>query len=88
MASFDAIVDLPLEIESSEFEGLGVTLGDFERLTTVIKLRGGGHEGIGEDVVYDPVDHIAQQDHGAPEGLTGTYTFAEFSDRATPPRAS
>jgi hypothetical protein len=80
MASFDAIADLPLEIESCEFEGLGVTLGDFERLTTVIKLRGGGHEGIGEDVVYDAVDHIAQQDHGPPEGLAGTYTFAEFSD--------
>jgi hypothetical protein len=80
MASFDAIADLPLDLESCEFEGLGVTLGEFERLTTVIKLRGGGHEGIGEDVTYDAVDHIAQQDHGPPEGLGGTHTFAGFSE--------
>ena len=79
MASFDAIADLPLEIESCELEGLEITLGDFERLTTIVKLRGGGHEGIGEDVVYDAVDHIGQQSHGPPEGLAGRFTFAELS---------
>lgn len=81
MASFDAIADLPLDVEGCEFEGLSFTLGDFERLTTVVKLRGGGHEGVGEDVVYDPIDHIGQQDHGPPEGLAGELTFAAFSDR-------
>ncbi len=81
MTSFDAIADLPLEIESCAFEGLSLILPDFERLTTVIKLRGGGHEGIGEDVTYDVVDHIAQQDAGPPEGLAGTSGFAAFSDR-------
>ena len=79
MASFDAIADLPLEIESCEFEGLGISVGDFERLTTIVKLRGRGGEGIGEDVVYDAVDHIAQQDHGPPEGLAFSGSFAEFS---------
>jgi hypothetical protein len=81
MASFDAIADLPLKIESCEFEGLEVTLGDFERLTTVVKLRGGGHEGVGEDVTYDAVDHIAQQDAGPPGGLGGSHTFAGFSEK-------
>jgi hypothetical protein len=82
MASFDAIADLPLEIETCEFEGLELVLGEFERLTTVVRLRGGGHEGIGEDVVYDAVDHIAQQDAGPPEGLAGgRETFAAFSER-------
>ncbi|HEX8752382.1 MAG TPA: hypothetical protein VF731_03105 [Solirubrobacterales bacterium] len=79
MASFDAIADLPLEIEACEFEGLEFTLGEFERLTTIVKLSGGGHEGVGEDVVYDAIDHVAQQGHGPPAGLAGTYTFAEFS---------
>ncbi|MBA3866614.1 MAG: hypothetical protein H0X42_09780 [Solirubrobacterales bacterium] len=79
MASFDAIADLPLEIESCEFEGLEIALGEFERLTTVIKLRGGGHEGIGEDVTYDAVDHVAQQSAGAPAGLDGSGTFAKLS---------
>ncbi len=81
MASFDAIADLPLEIESCEFEGLEITMGSFERLTTIVKLRGGGEDGIGEDVVYDAVDHIGQQSHGPPEGLSGKFTFAEFSER-------
>jgi hypothetical protein len=81
MASFDAIADLPLEIESCEFEGLGVDFGSMERLTTIVKFQGGGQEGIGEDVVYDAVDHIAQQDHGPPQGPAGKFTFAEFSDR-------
>jgi hypothetical protein len=81
MASFDAIADLPLEIESCEFEGLEITIGEFERLTTIVKLSGGDHEGIGEDVVYDAVDHVGQQDHGPPEGLAFSGAFAEFSDR-------
>jgi hypothetical protein len=79
MASYDAIKDLPLEVEECSFEGLELSIGEFERLTTVIKLRGGGHEGIGEDVTYDAVDHIAQQDHGAPDGLLGSHSFAGFS---------
>ena len=81
MASFDAIADLPLEVDSCEFEGLGIDWGSMERLTTIVKLRGGGQEGVGEDVVYDAIDHVCQQDHGPPEGLGGKFTFAEFSDR-------
>jgi hypothetical protein len=81
MASYDAIADLPLEVEGCEFEGLGITVGDFERLTTIVKLRGGGEEGIGEDVVYDAIDHLGQQDVGPPEGLAFSGSFAEFSER-------
>jgi hypothetical protein len=80
VASFDAIADLSLDVESCELEGKSFTLGSFERLTTVIKLRGAGHEGVGEDVTYDAVDHIAQQDRGAPEGLLGSHSFAGFSE--------
>jgi hypothetical protein len=81
MSSFDSIADLPLVIEGCEFEGLSLDWGEMERLTTIVKLTGGGHEGVGEDVVYDAVDHIAQQDHGPPEGLAGSFSFAEFSER-------
>jgi hypothetical protein len=80
VATFDRIAELPLQIESCELEGLEFTIGDFERLTTLVKLRGGGKEGIGEDVTYDPIDHVAQRDGGPPTGLTGSRTFAEFSE--------
>lgn len=79
MASYDAIAGLPIEIDSVEFEGLEFQLGEFERLTTIVKLRGGGHEGIGEDVTYDAIDHVAQQGHGPPQGLAGSYSFDELS---------
>jgi hypothetical protein len=81
MASYDAIRELPLEVEEIAFEGLEVTVGSFERLTTVVKLRGGGEEGVGEDVIYDAVDHIGQQAAGPPGGLSGSYSFEEFSQR-------
>jgi hypothetical protein len=81
MASYDAIKDLPLEVEECAFEGLEFAIGEFERLTTVVKLRGGDAEGIGEDVVYDAVDHIGQQSHGPPEELAHSGTFEEFSQR-------
>jgi hypothetical protein len=79
MASYDAIRDLPLTVEECSFEGLDFTMGQFERLTTVVKLQGGGEEGVGEDVIYDPVDHIGQQSHGPPQGLAHSGTFDEFS---------
>jgi hypothetical protein len=82
VASFDRIADLPLEIESYELTGLDFSVpnSEFERLTTLIHLRGGGHEGIGEDVVYDALDHVAFQDAGPVLELTGEHTIASFSD--------
>jgi hypothetical protein len=80
MPTFDAIADLPLEVEACEFEGREISIGEFERLTTIVKLRGAGEEGIGEDVVYDAVDHIGQQSHGPPAGLAYSGTFAGFSE--------
>jgi hypothetical protein len=80
VATFDTIAELGVEVESCELEGLEFELGDFERLTTLVKLRGGGHEGIGEDVTYDPVDHLAQQAGGPPAGVTGSRSFAELSE--------
>jgi hypothetical protein len=81
VASYDAIRDLPLVVEDCSFEGLEFSIGQFERLTTLVKLRGDGEEGIGEDVVYDAVDHVGQQSHGPPVGLAHSGSFDEFSRR-------
>jgi L-alanine-DL-glutamate epimerase-like enolase superfamily enzyme len=81
MSSYDQIADLPLEIDSYELEGLSFSMpgGEFERLTTVIHLKGGGAEGIGEDVVYDALDHVALQDAGPVLDLAGQHTLGSFS---------
>ncbi len=78
MPTFDALADLPLEIEGYELRPLELQLPGFERLSTVIHTWGGGSEGFGEDVTYDPVDHIAFQDAGPTLDITGFATLGEF----------
>ena len=81
MSSYERIADLPLKIESYELEGLEHRITEeMERLTTVIHLKGGGEEGVGEDVVYDALDHVALQDAGPVLELAGEHTIASFSD--------
>lgn len=78
MATFEALADLPLEVEGYELEGLEHSSPTFERLSTTIRLRGGGEEGLGEDVTYEALDHIALQDAGPVLDLSGHATLGEF----------
>ncbi|HWP33219.1 MAG TPA: hypothetical protein VNL97_05680 [Solirubrobacterales bacterium] len=75
MATFEALADLPLEIEGYELEALELNLPGFDRLSTVIHIRGGGEEGLGEDVTYDALDQIALQDAGPTLDLTAPATL-------------
>ncbi len=80
MATYDRVRDLPLEIESYGLEGLEVQASpEFTRLTTVIHLEGGGHEGVGEDVTYSNEDHVALQAEGPKLPLAGRHTLDSFS---------
>ena len=50
-SAWDRLADLPLTIESYDFERLSREFAyGHERVTTLIRLRGGGVEGLGEDV--------------------------------------
>src|SRR4051794_28022782 len=81
MGVYEQIADLPLEIESYELEGLERDVSsDFTRLSTVIHMRGGGEEGVGEDVTYDALDHVALQDAGPVHDLAGSWTLGSFFD--------
>jgi len=80
VALYDLIADLPLEIEGYELEGLELALNpEFTRLTTLIRLRGAGEEGVGEDVGYEGLDHIAFRDEKAGLPLVGSWTIDSFS---------
>ena len=80
MSTYDEIAELPLRIDSYELEGLEHRVSpEFERLTTVIHVKGAGEEGVGEDVVYDALDHVALQDAGASLDLGGEHTIDSFS---------
>jgi L-alanine-DL-glutamate epimerase-like enolase superfamily enzyme len=52
----------------------------FLRVSTTIRLRGGGEEGIGEDVTYDAPDQDALQTAGPVQPLAGQWTLASFCD--------
>ncbi len=82
MSSYERIAELPLEVESLSFEGLELKFNEeFTRATTLIQLRGpGGETGVGEDVVYDEIDHVNLQADGPGSiDLAGSYTLDSFS---------
>jgi len=80
VSSYDSVKDLPLEIDGYELEPLEQEVArGFTLRRTVVVLRGGGEEGRGEEVDYNPV---IQQDFQARRGelpLAGEHTLDSFS---------
>jgi hypothetical protein len=80
--TWERVAGLPLEIETYELEPLqALVSSEFERKSTVIHIQGAGHEGMGEDVTYDAVDHEILQAAGASLPLQGSWTISSFSER-------
>ena len=76
MALYDAVQDLPVEIESYELERLEYVVSpEFTRVTTVVHLHGAGEEGVGEDVTYTATDHPPPDDLP----LAGSFTLDSYS---------
>ncbi|HET8606035.1 MAG TPA: hypothetical protein VFL66_03295 [Gaiellaceae bacterium] len=78
MASYDALADLPLRIEEVALDGLALELAQWTRRTTVVRLRGGGEEGTGEDVTYDGDAQLELQRAGPGLELAGEHTLDSF----------
>jgi hypothetical protein len=78
--TYDRFAGLPVTVESVRLDGReqAVTSG-FIRRTTLVRLRGAGHEGIGEDVTYAEANQLAFQ--RASFDLAGTTTLAALSER-------
>ncbi len=72
--------EIPLEVEGYALERLEkpVTRG-FTRVTTVVHLRGGGEEGLGEDVTWYSEHHDREQAAGPVMPLAGSWTLGSFS---------
>jgi hypothetical protein len=80
MSTYERIAELPLRVEGYTLEELSRTVSSgFERVSTVVRLHGGGEEGIGEDVTYDADDQRRQLAHGPALELAGERTFDGFS---------
>jgi L-alanine-DL-glutamate epimerase-like enolase superfamily enzyme len=75
--TYDRLAELPIEVERYELTAHDREFGEFTRPSTVIHLHGDGKEGIGEDVVYDVLDHVAHRDAGPVLDLTGPETLGQ-----------
>src|SRR5687767_12555074 len=80
-SSWERLRELPLTIESVAYEKQAATFAyGFERVTTLVRLRGAGAEGLGEDVSpYEDESytlHVLDPDFG----LAGTWTLESLCD--------
>jgi hypothetical protein len=81
LSTWERVAGLPVEIDDYSLEPLQENVSsDFERKSTIIRLRGAGEEGLGEDVTYDAVDHEILQAAGPVLELGGRFTVASFAE--------
>ena len=85
-ATYDRLAELPIRIDSYELTAHDREFGDFTRPSTVVHMHGEGQEGIGEDVVYTVLDHIAHRDAGPVHDLSGPQTLGEACELIGEPR--
>ncbi|HEY4279826.1 MAG TPA: hypothetical protein VGM91_16490 [Conexibacter sp.] len=79
MSTFDLLADLPLTVDAYTLEGLEVDVSSrFTRKSTIVHLRGVGHEGVGEDVVYEAEDQEALQAAGPLQPVAGRWALGDF----------
>jgi L-alanine-DL-glutamate epimerase-like enolase superfamily enzyme len=80
VSTWELLAGLPVRIDGYALEGLQEQVSSaFERSSTVIHMRGGGEEGLGEDVTYDAVDHEILQAAGPLLPLAGEWTIGSLS---------
>jgi L-alanine-DL-glutamate epimerase-like enolase superfamily enzyme len=81
VSTWETLAGLAVEIGDYALEPLQATVSsEFERKSTVIRLRGAGEDGLGEDVTYDAVDHDILQAAGPTLPLRGRFTLASFCE--------
>ncbi len=81
MSTWERVAGLEVTIEDYSLEGLEEAVSsDFLRKSTLIRLQGGGREGLGEDVTYEAVDHDIAQAAGPSLALQGRFTIASFCE--------
>ncbi len=76
---YAALRDMPVLVEDVTLERLELQVSpEFSRVTTVVRLEGAGHAGLGEDVTYEADDAMAFQAAGPPD-LRGEWTIHSLS---------
>jgi hypothetical protein len=81
MPLWPKLAELPLVVEACEYDRLQSRLtNDFDRITTQVRLVGGGGDGLGEDVSVFEEDGTTLHETQPALPLTGEWTFGSFCD--------
>jgi L-alanine-DL-glutamate epimerase-like enolase superfamily enzyme len=81
LSTWEQVAGIEVTIDDYALEGLEQAVSsDFLRKSTLIRMRGDGQEGVGEDVTYDNVDQEILQATGSTLPLRGRYTIAGFCE--------
>src|ERR671919_634878 len=73
------LADLPLVVESCEYDGLHAVLANkFNRVTTHARLIGAGADGLSEDISLMEEDGTSLHEARPALGLEGEWTLASF----------
>lgn len=76
----ERILGLPLHVTGLELQPLQLaTSAGWTRHTTVVRLLGPDHEGVGEDITYETDEQTAFQGAAASFALDGEWTLGGFS---------
>jgi hypothetical protein len=81
MDLWECLAHLPLVVDGYELEPLRQDVSSaFTRHTTVVRLLGGGEEGVGEDVTYGEAEQRSLQAAGPRHRLAGSHVLGSFSE--------
>jgi L-alanine-DL-glutamate epimerase-like enolase superfamily enzyme len=81
LSLYEQVAGLPVEIDGSALARLELPVSTgLTRVTTVVRLRGGGAEGIGEDVTYSTPHQDAFQSAFGSEGLPLAGRWSSFEE--------
>jgi hypothetical protein len=80
MILWEKVRELSLQVDEYDLDVHALDVSsDFTRKTSVIRLHGGGEEGVGEDVTYEATEHDKQLARGPVLPLGGEWTLGTFS---------
>lgn len=77
--TYALLAQLPLEIESYSLQALSAPMAQRTRHSTVIRLHGGGEEGLGEDATPTEAEQLAFQQAPPTLAVSGSWTIDSFS---------
>jgi L-alanine-DL-glutamate epimerase-like enolase superfamily enzyme len=81
VSTAERLAELPIDVAGYELEDRDREFSaEFTRPSTIVRMRGGREEGIGEDVAYTVLDHIAHRDAGPVHDFTAPTTLGELCE--------